>query len=990
MNGTRSRAAAAFIVGVLAFSWLAFGQGVPTAKLSGRLTSEGAGLPGATVTVSSPNLQGTRSAVTAASGDFLFASLPPGDYTVRFALEGMAPAERTVRLAAAQASTLDVALSVAAVAETIQVVSEAAVISDSAQAATTMTKALVDRLPVGRSLNEIVNLAPGVHATGPAKNTDTGVGAITISGASSAENLFLVNGVVLNENIRGQALDLFIEDAIQETTAATAGVSAEYGRFSGGVVNVVTKSGGNQFHGSLRDTLNNQKWQQKTPLTVAQTDTVVPTYEGTLGGRVVRDRLWFFLAARGFDQTLTKQTVVTNQPYDSGPDQKRYEGKLTGSLNESHTLIGTYSKIKQTDRGNSFGNILDRASVLDRETPQELWSANYSGLLTSNFVLTGQYSQRKFTFLHSGAPSTDLIAGTLLIDRPSGNRYHSPTFCGVCEPEKRNNKNWLLKGSYFLPDTSWGVHELAAGYDSFDDIRNADNHQSGSDFRVLGTGVILRGQDIFPVFLPGTSTLIQYNPIFTSSKGTGFKTDSAYVNDVWRPAARWSLNLGLRYDKNDGKDSQGQTVAKDSAFSPRLAAAFDVSGDGEWVVRAGYAQYVAALANGVADSTSAAGNPATFRWNYAGPAVNADANAASLVDQNAALGILFNWFNGIGGVNNRTQLALASIPGGNVRIAGSLSSPSAREFTLGLSKRLGAQGLVRFDLVHRDFLDFYSQRTDLSTGRVTTANGPNDLTLVENNDRGLERKYDALETQFRYRVGEHWDVGGNWTISKTQGNFDGETGASGPVPSTVHNNPEYIEARWNSPKGPLAIDQRHRASLYGTWSSHFGGRHDLSVGMLESFYSGVPYQAVGTIDTRPYVVNPGYVIAPSAENYYFSARGAFTTPNVLRTDLTLNYSIHFGGLEVFVRPEIINVFNAQNVDTTAISFDTTVVTASSSGVCSQAGPGGTPARCQAFNPFTQTPVEHVNWEKGAKFGRATSPNAFQLPRTYRFGIGIRF
>ena len=91
-----------------------------------------------------------------------------------------------------------------------------------------------------------------MQPNGPSKSTDTGLGNITISGAPTYENLFLVNGVVVNENIRGQALDLFIEDSVQETTTAAAGVSAEYGRFSGGVVNVLTKSGGNDFTGSLR------------------------------------------------------------------------------------------------------------------------------------------------------------------------------------------------------------------------------------------------------------------------------------------------------------------------------------------------------------------------------------------------------------------------------------------------------------------------------------------------------------------------------------------------------------------------------------------------------------------------------------------------------------------------------------------------------------------------------------------------------------------
>ena len=80
----------------------------------------------------------------------------------------------------------------------------------------------------------------------------------------SFESLYMVNGVTVNENLRGQANNLYIEDAIQETTVATAGVSAEYGRFSGGVVNVITKSGGNLFSGSFRDSLNNDNWRTLT------------------------------------------------------------------------------------------------------------------------------------------------------------------------------------------------------------------------------------------------------------------------------------------------------------------------------------------------------------------------------------------------------------------------------------------------------------------------------------------------------------------------------------------------------------------------------------------------------------------------------------------------------------------------------------------------------------------------------------------------------
>ena len=105
-----------------------------------------------------------------------------------------------------------------------------------------------------RHQRTILLMSPSVHPSGPS-------GAYSISGSMWSETLYMVNGVNVSENLRGQALNLIIEDAVQETTVATAGVSAEFGRFGGGVINVVTKSGGNTFTGTFRDTLNNDNWR---------------------------------------------------------------------------------------------------------------------------------------------------------------------------------------------------------------------------------------------------------------------------------------------------------------------------------------------------------------------------------------------------------------------------------------------------------------------------------------------------------------------------------------------------------------------------------------------------------------------------------------------------------------------------------------------------------------------------------------------------------
>src|SRR5207244_11948196 len=137
----------------------------------------------------------------------------------------------------------------------------------------------------GRALNDAVLLAPGVAGNGPSGN-------IMMAGALSFESQYLVNGVVINENLRGQALNLFIEDAIQETKVSTGAISAEYGRFGGGVVNMITKSGGNAFSGSFRKTFNNDAWRSLTPFPTDQTvDKSTPRDECTLDGPLKRDEV---------------------------------------------------------------------------------------------------------------------------------------------------------------------------------------------------------------------------------------------------------------------------------------------------------------------------------------------------------------------------------------------------------------------------------------------------------------------------------------------------------------------------------------------------------------------------------------------------------------------------------------------------------------------------------------------------------------------------
>src|SRR4029079_3369258 len=125
---------------------------------------------------------------------------------------------------------------------------------------------------------------------------------LSINGAFAYDNVFLINGIDINDNLFGSPQRLFIEDAIQETQVLTSGISAEYGRFTGGVVNAITRSGGNAFSGSFRTNFLNPSWTDETPFekdrNIKRLDKLQRTYEATFGGPILRDRLWFFTAGR--------------------------------------------------------------------------------------------------------------------------------------------------------------------------------------------------------------------------------------------------------------------------------------------------------------------------------------------------------------------------------------------------------------------------------------------------------------------------------------------------------------------------------------------------------------------------------------------------------------------------------------------------------------------------------------------------------------------
>ncbi|HYM62739.1 MAG TPA: carboxypeptidase regulatory-like domain-containing protein, partial [Thermoanaerobaculia bacterium] len=562
----------AVFLGVLLLVSLAASAQNITASLAGHVTSgDGQGLPGATVTIASPALQGSRTTTTDVNGNYNFGALPPGTYTVKVSLEGMKTVTKTVPVTLNASARVDATLVLTAMTEAITVTATAPAVLETNEVQTNVQAALVNSLPMGRTLTATTTLSPGVTTASGSSTAGGGAsaGAIQISGAPAYDSAFMVNGVSILENLRGQPHNLFIEDAIQETTVLTGGISAEFGRFTGGVVNAITKSGGNEFSGSVRDSLSNDGWVARGTLNTSPiTSKVNSTYEGTLGGRILRDRLWFFAAGR-FAKLSLNQTLAdaNSSPYTFTDKNTRYEGKLTGQITDKHSIVASYLDIKNPQTNNCFIKCLEFSNIeLSRELPNNFKTIHYNGILTNSLIIEASWSKKYFAFVGSGGDFSDFAHGSYGADYASGSGYfNAPVICGFCSSEQRNNKLYNAKATYYLASKGMGTHSFVVGYDQWAEQRIANNYQSGSNFAVYIYNDPVRPTCINGVCHPsitpstapgnGDGDLIKWAPILTLTKGSNFRTDSIYANDKWDLNSHWNFNIGFRYDKNDGGDS---------------------------------------------------------------------------------------------------------------------------------------------------------------------------------------------------------------------------------------------------------------------------------------------------------------------------------------------------------------------------------------------------------------------------------------------------
>jgi outer membrane receptor protein involved in Fe transport len=935
-------------------------QGQQTGTLQGTVTDASAlALPGVTVTVTSPALQGERVTVTGGSGDYVMRGLPPGQYEVRFELSGFATVNRTATINLGLPTELQASLTPAGVTESVNVVGETTSTLVSPSGSANYSANEVDTLATGRTIADIAELAPGLTANTP--NGDQ----VSVSGSFAYDNVFLIDGVDVNDNMFGSPDDLFIEDAIEQTQVITSGVSAEYGRFSGGVVNAITKSGGNIFSGSFRTDFSNPKWRDENPFEESEgttrPDKLGKVFQATFGGPVLRNKLWFFGAGRWEDTTNSAPLPQTGLQFDQVVTDRRYEVKLTGTAATGHTLQGSYFRNNLEQDRVTFPFTIDPLARVLAETPSRRVVANYRGVLRANLFAEAQWSQKKLGFRNNGGASTNIVDSPFITLTQDLGHYNAPYF-DATDPEDRNNQQITASLAWFLSKGRAGSHDIKGGFERFTATNTGGNSQSATGYvfdadyltTVEGDPVIDAAGKFTPVFSPGETILENWLPIRGAE--IDITTSSFYVQDRWVANRNLTLDLGLRYERVRS-DATGGIVGVDTdTVVPRLAASYDPTGTGRWLLQATYAHYAGKYSEAQFSSNTNVGNPSRTLGIYTGPA-----------------GQGLDFAPGLNPANYFTVVGI--FPTANVFYQDGLSAPVTKEFTASLGVQLG-RGFLKGGYVRRDVNRFVEDFIDLSTGQTDVTFEGEDYGTFQNrvfrNTDEPKRSYDGLVFQGRYRLSSRWNVYGNSTVQlKNEGNFEGEATNQPGSSSTFGDYPEVFNEARHFPIGRLAGYQRHKLRLWTTYQLGVGRLGNVDVGWAYRYDSPLSFdlRADGVPLTE---IQEGllgdYASTPSSQSLYFGERGSQLFENGSHLfDLGVTYSLPIlKSLKPYVKLDMRNVFNK----TPLIGHDTTVD--------------------PDFDGQLDSLGLPTSFIRGPNFGEATGNTDFPLPREFRVSVGFRF
>ncbi len=551
----------------------------------------------ASVTIENP-ATGTRREITAgADGRFTFSQLPPGRYKVttpagtKEVVVNVGTGTPVVFAAAGDAGvgTLD----------TVTVVGAGAVNPidvSSVESSTVFTEEVIDRLPVARNVAAVALLAPGTVRT-----DIFGGNAISFGGASAAENAYYVNGFNVTNIRSGLAYNEVPFEGIAEMQVKTGGYGAEFGRSLGGVTNVITKRGTNEWKFGVgveytpdwgrsyyrRATAVNNQWQLVESKN--KRDDVI--YTASAGGPIIKDRLFFYGL---YQANKTERDVYGTQNAAGTQNGTRSEArenddglglvKLDWNITDNHLLEVTAFRDRTEEEVTSYNthtpwgkDRYENIGTTTLITGGDSYSARWTGYITDTFTLSALYGKGEYINT-AVVPNTDC---PFVFDNRDS-RQHG---CAVAAAYSRDDNGDTRKA--YRVDGEWvlGDHTLRFGVD-VEKINSIDMNVSsgGLSYTVDNVGDVDLPPEIEAAIPPGTTTIVSTREF---ANGGEFDTENKawYIEDRWQITEKFMAYLGFRSESFKNMNADGVTfVEVTNTKAPRLGFSWDVNGDSTFKV----------------------------------------------------------------------------------------------------------------------------------------------------------------------------------------------------------------------------------------------------------------------------------------------------------------------------------------------------------------------------------------------------------------------
>ncbi len=890
---------------------------------------QGAVLPGVGVTVESPALITARTAVTGPGGAYNFTNLPPGDYSVTFALSGFQTVvQEGVRVTVARTLTVNGTLGISGVEETITVTGDAPVVDvRSATISTNIERELLEAVPTGRNPWVMAGMVPGMVTSRLDVGGSNGMQQynLEIFGSAPSQKSFRVDGLKVNwpGGHGGSTMQYYGFAMYEEFNFQTSTHSAE-SDVAGVYMNMVTKSGGNEFSGDVVGLYSNESLQGEAEEQGANPIKRSIDINGTLGGPVVREKAWFFGAYRHW---IHDQFIGTPEDFEGAVplDDNRIRnlmGKITWQASDNDRLaVMAQRNWKQRfhRRDNPYTAVPDEQARFQDQAANN-FVASYNRVLgdaalfdvrfgrmwgTTPYILYTEYCGTPVEqYPDAGACTENDIS---VIDPVRLDQFNADRRGEYWNPNYRNQFDGSL--TYFL-DTAGGSHNIKVG---------AQASREGMDRQVFQSG------DAYGELDDGVPNRIRINKL-PRTEATRTNTWAAYAQDAWTIGNRLTLNFGIRLDGIHGyvpvqsspdgtwgalsrQLSGGMDIfSVDSEIrgvpdwpmniGPRVSIAYDLFGDGRAALKGGWGRYYTQIGTRLSDAANPNGSSGAWvGWN--------DVDGDKLVDVGPS-----------GTLLDSPELDLSRFEGftggASTVYDRNANRPYSDDASIGLDMTLGRD--VSFSAtfhrrLHRDALGERNEARPPSAYDQVTMEAPAGspqssypVYVLKEEYRGLQQTvittvdilrstYNGAAFQLQKRFSNRWQMLGGLTVSSHKG--------------TVHDTPYTRRADWNNPN---THTNRLDGSVFSDipWVVNFAGSYlfprDIQLAWNYRARAGDPIV--------PSVRYRGLV--QGTQTIYAEERGTNRTESVTKLlDLSLAKTFDLGGSRMELSVDGANLLNSQ-------------------------------------------------------------------------------